>query len=287
MDPETSDLQATPARLAETPAITWTPATVEITRPARTGWSRRGLAVLAGGVLVAMTLGASAVMASDPAAVPAGGAFPVDAAAADAAFKDFAACMRKNGIDMPDPVTVTGSATPVAGGPVSVSGGPTTVIPGPGAAGAIGTVESGAIVAIGSGDAQAIAAVPVDDAAFKAADAACSPILEAAGIKSGTGTIVSGVGTLSLGAAGGAGTMGVVVGGAGGDVTKMAADLKAYAACMRTNSVDMPDPVVDTKNGTVQLQFGGDPASAAFRDADKACATNGFGFAIPVAPSKP
>jgi hypothetical protein len=185
--------------------------------------------------------------------------------------------MRKNGIDMPDTITVNG-------GPTTVSGGPITVIGGPGAAGSTGSAESGASVVIGSGVAQA---APVDDAAFRAANDACSPILAAAGIRNGTGTIVSGVGTLSLGAAGGAGTAGVVVAGAGGDVTKMTADLKTYAACMRTNGVDMPDPVVDTKAGTVQLQFGGDAGSAAFRAADKACATVGFGLAIPVAPSKP
>ena len=257
MDPETMDSQATPAQPADVPVLTWTPATVEIAQPARARWSRRTLALLAGGALVALTVGASAALASDPSAEPAGGAIPVDAASADAAFKDFAACMRENGIDMPDPVTVSG---------------------GQGAVGTTGVVvESGPGVIVGSGDAQA---VPFDDADFKAANDACMPILEAAGIRAGTGTIVSGEGTLSLDAAGGAAMVGAVV--AGGDVTRIADELKTYAACMRTNGVDMPDPVVDTKAGTVQLQFGGDAASATFRTADKACATAGFGFAIPV-----
>jgi hypothetical protein len=266
MDPETMDSPATPARSADVPALTWTPATVEIVPPARARWSRRALALLAGGALIALTVGASAAMASDPSAGPAGGAIPVDAAAADAAFKDFAACMRENGVVMPDPVT-------------TVSGGPTTVSGGQGAIGSSVVVESGPSLVVGSGDGQA---VPFDDADFKAANDACMPILEAAGIKGGTGTIVSSEGTLSIDAAGGsgAGMVGAVV--AGGDVTKIADEMKTYAACMRTNGVDMPDPVVDAKAGTVQLQFGGDAASAAFSAADKACATAGFGLVVPL-----
>jgi hypothetical protein len=270
MDPETMDTPPTPGRPAGTPAITWTPVTIEATQPTGARWSRRLLALVAGCALVALTVGASAAMASDPAASPAGGAIPVDAAAADAAFRDFAACMRKNGIDMPDPVTVTG--------------GPTTVTGGQGAVGTTGLVESGTSIVIESGDAQA---VPLDDAAFRAANDACSPILEAAGIKAGTGTIVSGSGSLSVGAAGSAGAIGVVVGGAGGDVTKMAEEMRTYAACMRTNGQDVPDPVVDTRTGTAQMQVNGDPSSAAFRAADQSCSTGGFGFAIPVAPAQP
>jgi hypothetical protein len=77
---------------------------------------------------------------------------------------------------------------------------------------------------------------------------------------------------------------------AGGDVTRIADDLKTYAACMRTNGVDMPDPVVDTKAGTVQMQFGGDASSAAFRASDKACATDSLGPVVPLpipAPAQP
>jgi len=90
----------------------------------------------------------------------------------------------------------------------------------------------------------------------------------------------AGEGTLSLNAAGGAGTVGVVA--AGGDVTRITDDLKTYAACMRTNGVDMPDPVVDTKAGTVQMQFGGDASPAAFRVADEACATDSLGLVVPL-----
>jgi hypothetical protein len=272
VDPETMDTQATPVPPAEAPALTWTPATVEISQPARARRSRRGLAILGGAALIAVTIGTSVVMASDPPTAPAGGAIPVDAAAADAAFKDFAACMRKNGVDMPDPVTVSGG--PGAAGTSMVVGNGTT-----------GSVQPGTSVVVTSGAAQV---VPADDAAFKAANDACMPILEAAGITGGTGTIVSGEGTLSLNAAGGAGMVGVVA--AGGDVTKIADDLRTYAACMRTNGVDMPDPVVDTKAGTVKLQFGGDAASEAFSAADKACTKDGFGLAVPVplpAPAQP
>ena len=274
MDPETMDGQATPDQPADAPALTWTPVTVEIAPPARTRWSRRVLALLTGGALVAMTVGASAVMASDPASGPAGGVFPVDAASADAAFKDFAACMRANGVDMPDPVTVRT-------GPVTVSGGQGAVgTNGPVESGPRTVVESGLSTVVGSGAAQP---VPVDDAAFKAANDACTPILEAAGIKAGTGTIVSGEGTSSLDAAGGAGAgmIGVTVGG-GGDVAKMAEDMKAYAACMRAEGQDVPDPVVDAAAGTAQIQVNSDPTSAAFRAADTACSTGTFDFAIPV-----
>lgn len=287
MDPEAMDTQAAPdlpaeapagTRPAEAAALTWKPAMVEIAQPGRTRWSRRGLAILGGAALIAVTIGTSAVMASDPSGAPAGGAIPVDATAADAAFTDFAACMRNHGVDMPDAVTVSG-------GPVSVSGGPVTVSGGERADGTTGVVEAGTSLVVGSGDAQA---VPMDDPDFKAANDACMPILEAAGIHAGTGTIASGEGTLSLNAAGGAGMVGVVA--AGGDVTKIAADLKAYAACMRSHGVDMPDPMVDTKAGTVQLQFGGDAASAAFSAADTACTKDGFGLAVPVplpAPAQP
>ena len=274
MHPETTETQATPAQPADAPVLTWTPATVEIARPASARWSRRVLALVAGGVLIALTVGASAAMASDPSPAPAGGAIPVDAASADAAFKDFAACMRENGVDMPDPVTVSGGPTTVSGGQGVVD--TTGVVE----SGTSVVIESGASVVVGSGTAQA---VPFDDAAFKAANDACLPILEAAGIRAGTGTIVSGEGTLSIDAAGGtgAGMIGVTVAG-GGDVTKMAEDMKAYATCMRAEGQDVPDPMVDAKAGTAQLQVNSDPSSAAFRAADTACSTGTFGFAIPV-----
>jgi nucleoid-associated protein YgaU len=140
----------------------------------------------------------------------------------------------------------------------------------------------------------AAAAAPVDSAAFKAANDACTPILEAAGVQTGSSTIVSGSATLQDGAGGsglvplqaaaGAGVLGVAT--AGGDVTKMADDLKAFAACMRSSGIDMPDPVVDTKAGTVQLSMPGDPGSATFQAANKACATNPPFSALP-APAHP
>ena len=197
MDPETMDTPATPADRRRRRSSPGRRSRSRPPEPARARWSRRVLALVAGGALVALTVGASAVMASDPAAAPAGGAIPVDAAAADAAFKDFAACMRKNGIDMPDPVTVTGGPTTASGGPVHRDRGPDHRRDR--ASRHDRRAESGTSIVVGSGDAQA---VPVDDATFKAANDACSPILEAAGINSGTGTIVSGEGTLSAGGAG-------------------------------------------------------------------------------------
>jgi hypothetical protein len=263
MDHETMDTQATPDQPAETPPMTWTPAPVEVPPPARASRSRRAIAVLAGGALIALTIGASAAFASDPAGAPAGGTIQFDAGKADAAFTDFAACMRKNGVDMPDPVTM--------------SGGPG----GPGVGGATGVVASGTSIIVASGDAQA---VPLDDAAFQAANDACSPILDAAGIRSGSGTIVGGEGSLNVGAAGSAGIVGIT---AGGDMTKVVEQFKTYAACMRSNGVDMPDPVADTKTGAVQLQFGSDPSSAAFQAANKTCDTGGFGFSVLPVPAQP
>ncbi len=279
IDPETMGSHAAPAQTTEAPAITWTRATVEIRHAAKGRWSRRSLAILGGAALVAISVGTSAVMASDPPATPAGGAIPVDASAADAAFRDFASCMRKHGIDMPDPVTVSSPQGAAGSGPVIVSGGP-------GAAGASTVVGSGASVVLGSGTAQA---VPFDEGAFKAANDACMPILEAAGIQSGTGTIVGGDGSLNVTTAGGAGVVGVTVAGTG-DVAKAAGEMKAYAACMRDRGQDVPDPVVDTKAGTVQLRVNSDPSTAAFRAADAACSTGGFGFPVPVtlpAPTQP
>jgi hypothetical protein len=260
MDHETMETQATPSQPAAAPAVTWMPATVEVAEPVGSRRSRRAFAVLAGAALIALTVGASAALASNPSGAPAGGAIPVDEAAAEAAFKDFAACMRENGVDMPDPVTVSGG--------LGVTG--TT-----GTAGVI--VGSGAAIALPAD----VELVPFDDAAFKAADATCSPILEAAGIKTGVGTIVSGEGVLDIAGGEGAGMIGVTVAG-NGDVTRMAEEMKAYAACMRDKGQDVPDPVVDAKAGTAQMQVNGDPSSAAFRAADEACSTGSFGFAIPV-----
>lgn len=267
MDLETVETQATPAvppgAPAEAAPVTWMPMTVKVAEPARSRRSRRVLAVLAGAALIALTVGASAAMATDPSGTPVGGATPVDVTVADAAFRDFAACMRENGVDMPDPVTVS-SDSGVVGGPD-----------------APGTVSTPVIVSRATAQAMpADGTLPFDDAAFEKAQAACSPILEAAGIAPGSGTIVAGEGLLDITGFPVAGMVGIVAGG--DDVSKMAEEMKAYAACMRDNGQDVPDPVVDTKAGTAQLQVNADASSTAFRQADEVCSTGTFGFAIPV-----
>ncbi len=222
--------------------------------------------------LLRSTIGVSAAMASEPSGAPDPSAAvtgPGTPIAADAAFTKFAACMKDHGIDIGTPVVVrsdaaVGGVPPVAGA-ISISG-------------------SASAVAMGDG-----APAPFDAAAFKAANDACASILEDAGIQTGTGTIVSGSATLDAGAiengiAGGSGVIGVAT--AGGDVTKMADDLKAFAACMRSKGVDLPDPVVDTKAGSVQLQLAGDPGSAAFQEANKACGAQ-LPFAPLAAPAQP
>ena len=118
---------------------------------------------------------------------------------------------------------------------------------------------------------------------FTAADEACKSILEDAGILSGTGVIAGPIeGSAGLSTSTGA-AAGVVVAG-GGDLAEVSTSMQSYAACMRTHGVDFPDPIVDEKAGTVQLQFAADPTSAAFREADAACASGsgpGFGIAAP------
>jgi hypothetical protein len=244
--------------------VTPSPA-VQVRRPR----TRLMVAILGAAVVLAASIGVSAAMAADPTstAAGAGAGGPI---APDAVFTKFAACMKDHGIDIGSPVTVTadGAITGVTG---VASGGAITITP------------SDVTPAIGT----AAIPAPFDAAAFKAANDACTPILDAAGIKSGAGTIVSGSGTassvtlesrsLQVGTGSGAGVIGVAT--AGGDVTNMAADLKTYAACMRSKGIDQPDPVVDAAAGTVQLQMTGDPTSAAFQDASKAC-----GGSLPLVP---
>ena len=241
------------------------------------GRSRRLGVVVAGAAIVVFSLGGSVALASSPAPAPTGtaatrGETPLDPAAADAAFTKFTACMRDHGIDMPDPVRIQVSADAKLPSIDSAGG-----------AGMPGTVStSGATMQVGS--AQAVA-IPGGDKAFQAANDACLPILEAAGIAGATAggpgapTIVSGAGSIVSDAGPtGAVAAGIGVVGAGGDVTAQADGMKAYAACMRAHGVDVPDPVVDAKAGTVQLSLKVDPGSDAFRTANAACGTTTFGF---------
>jgi hypothetical protein len=274
--------------------------------------SRRTLAALAGTALVVMTVGASVAFASSPtpaaptdaapAAAPTGAipASPVRSAELDAAFKAYASCMGDHGVNLPDPVSVSSSdATAPAGGdpggpPLTLPGagaasGPVTVVSGPVVAapdGGTATAGAGVIVAFGS--AQAIG-TPIDDGAFAAADAVCAPILEEAGIHTGTittnGADLSGPVTGAIsGSSSGAGVVGIGVAG-NGDASALAAGMTTYAACMRLHGVDMPDPIADGASGGVRMEYRGDPSAATFRAADSACATGAFpGFpALPAA----
>jgi hypothetical protein len=235
--------------------------------------SRRLGVGLAGAALVVLTLNGSVAFAASPAAATTDGptatepSAPLDPAATDEAFAKFTACMRDHGIDMSDPVKLEAGAD---AGPGFSTGG-----------------SSGATIVVG-GSAQAVA-IPGDAKAFEAANAACASILEAAGIGTGSApsVTVSSSATLPVPADGSAVTGGVVLGAGaigGGDVTAQADEMKAYAACMRSHGVDVPDPVVDTKAGTVQLRFDADPASDAFQTANAACATEAFDFPLPAAP---
>ena len=139
---------------------------------------KRLAAVMAGAALVVLALGATGVFAASdgPSAPPSGST--VDTTDVDAAFGDFAACMRDHGIDMPDPVKLTAVSaadlTPVtvtgdAGAPIDASGSGTI------------TVVTGSAIAIGETDPK-----------LAAADEACSPILEKAGIHAATSGGLSG-----------------------------------------------------------------------------------------------
>ena len=260
--------------------------------PPRRRRRTRTLAIAVAGVaIVVLGVGASGAFASTPTPSPTAGATqsttdgPVFVTAVDPAsegvFKDFAACMRDHGVDMPDPVRLDASSAtrPTIEG----AGVPET-----------GTTTSGSIIVSGTGT--AVAGSPASltpDPTFQAASTACQSILDKAGIGTTSTSsigVVGGSGTLSLNTAGGPANLTAssgaiaVVGVAGGDVTKATDGMKAYAACMRDRGVDVPDPVVDPTSGAVQLSVATDPGSAAFRAADSACATDGFGFPAPPTP---
>ena len=132
--------------------------------------------------------------------------------------------------------------------------------------------------------------MPAFDAkAFEAADKACAPILEAAGIKTFTSSSVGDAGSGPVlgsggGIIGGAAVLGGAAAGAG-DLAAMVAPIKKYAACMREQGVDVPDPVVDEKAGTFEMKLDVDPTASDFRAADAACADGGFSFAVPARPA--
>ena len=292
--------------------------------PARSPHGRRHSLIggIAAASLVALTLGAS-VAAASPAPTPAatdtvvpaaadaaslaGGAVAgatvvttgigsaADVAKMNAAFTKYTACMREHGIDMPDPVALPGlSADGVAGGSTIASGtgAAGTVITGsvgdPSANGPSLSVWSG--VVSGATQAQAPAFDPASPT-FVAADAACSPILEAAGIHQ---AVLSGDAT---GSAVGSGSATIVTGGSAemvGPVTAFTstdpaatnAAFATYTACMREHGVAMPEhpaialapvpadgmPVGGMTTLVVPAQGPAtDPTSPAFVAADAAC----------------
>lgn len=248
---------------------------------------RRRLAGALGVTLtIALTLGVSAAAAESPSRVPtsatsvtviagpaagmtAAGASAADAEKLDAAFAEYRDCMREHGVDLPEPMVVEPGDTATGGTIVGISG------------------------AAGIGSVSGAAELPALDAgAFEAADTACSPILEAAGLTPASGAMVGSpdgqlqFGTAGAGVIGGAAVLGGVAGA--GDVEAMVAPVRKYAACMREHGVDVPDPVVDEGTGTFELKLDVDPTTADFRAADAACSDgSGFGFTLPAAPVGP
>lgn len=282
--------------------------------PTTTPRGRRRLAGALGITLVALTLGVSGAAATSPSPSPApeasaapattpatatagaitvGGAAPgvtaADQEKVEAAFAAYRTCMREHGVDLPEPVVVKGG-DPGTGG--KMIGGVGTVVGGAPEQGTVSVLNG----VPGLGALPVLNAEPIngpDAAAFQAADAACAPILEAAGIKQLTASAATTAGgPLGAGAAGPGMIGGVAVIGGGvaspADVAAMVAPIRKYAACMREHGVDVPDPVVDEKAGTFELKLEVDPATAEFRAADTACADgSGFGFPVPAVPAGP
>jgi hypothetical protein len=254
---------------------------LESPMPARARRTRRRLAGGLGIMLmIALTLGVSAAAANSPSTAPApvagtmsitAGTGPVAGASAaeiaklEAVFAKHRDCMREHGIDMPEPVLIPAGNGAQDGKALSATGSVSV------------TVSGGA------------PPPELDTEAFEAADAACSPILEAAGIKTFSASSLgdAALGT-DLGAGGGVIGGGTVLGGVAGadDVAAMVAPIKTYAACMREHGVDVPDPVVDESAGTFTLKLDLDPTAPDFVAADAACSDgSGFSFAVPAAPA--
>jgi hypothetical protein len=143
--------------------------------------------MLAATALLALVLGASAVSAATPSAT----AYGAESAAivhvsnstpADDAFAKFATCMSEHGIDMSQSATIT------------VSFAPDGALPAP----PEGTVESGVLVASGTATAvDGSGSLPAPDPKFEAANEACLPILQDAGIGA-AGSVTSGSGTIVM-----------------------------------------------------------------------------------------
>ncbi len=237
-------------------------------------------------LMIALTIGVSAAAAESPspvttattpatvatgsaAGMSAAGISAADAEKLDAAFAEYRDCMREHGVDLPAPVVVELGDQATSGTMVGISGG------------------------AGIGGASGAAELPALDAGvFEAADTACSPILEAAGLTPASGAIAGSpdgplqLGTAGAGVIGGAAVLGAVAGA--GDLEAMVAPVRTYAACMREHGVDVPDPVVDEGAGTFELTLDVDPTTPDFRAADAACSDgSGFGFTVPVAPVGP
>jgi hypothetical protein len=252
-------------------------------KPQRT--RRRLAGALSFALLVGLTVGVSAATANSPSTKPEAGTTIVvgggpatagtsaDVERLDAAFATYRDCMAEHGIDMPEPVRVEAGA--VGAGGTSISG---------------AAPVSGGTLITGTGPALGGEPLPALDAkAFEAADTACAPILEAAGIKTFSSSSVGEAGGPVLGTSGGGviGGAAVIGGGVAGadDLAAVVAPIRKYAACMRDHGVNIPDPVVDEKAGTFEMKVDVDPTTSEFRAADAACADGGFSFAVPAAPA--
>ena len=145
------------------------------------------------------------------------------------ALVEYTKCMREHGVDMPDPQFTSNGDGEGKGG-FAVMGGPAT----------------------GSDGAMA----DPNGAAFKAADEACKPILDA---------VTKDMPKPSP-----------------EEMAKQRDQALAFAKCMREHGVDMPDPTFDDNGGiSIAAPSGGaDPKAMtgpdqAFQDAAKACQTEG------------
>jgi hypothetical protein len=150
--------------------------------PARAPGRRWGALFGALGVasLIALTLSASVAAGGSPSPAGAGaggivvigGPVPAGSSAdvekMEAAFTKYTACMRDQGVDMPDPVKLEASGTLDATAAEAPAAGVTVV----------------------AGTSEALSLDPASEE-FTAADKACSPILEDAGIHSATITSTS------------------------------------------------------------------------------------------------
>ena len=128
------------------------------------------------------------------------------------AMVDFAECMRREGVDFPDP----------------------------------GSGQGGLIIGPGSD-------IDPEDPDFKAAEATCKPILDAAEATMPKPSEE--------------------------EIAEMRDSMLAFARCMRDEGIDMPDPDVEP-GGRAAVRLGGDPNDPEFRAASERCSEKTGGIGI-------